>query len=211
MLKKIILNLINIVSILAIGAAVIVLLTVVLTRSGDAPNILGYSVFRVMTGSMEPTIRTDSLIVTQRVEPDQVEVGDVISFYSMDPAHGGAVNTHRVVSIEQDGDQFCYTTKGDANGLADPYLTLSEDMIGKVIFVSYPLGVLVHLLSNPLIFLPFIILPLFLILLYNLIRTIRTAKGLVKEEEEAAIREAVEEIRKQKMEERNRKSQDQDT
>ena len=47
MLKKIVLKIINAISILAIAASVIVLLMVVLTRSGEAPSIMGYSVFRV--------------------------------------------------------------------------------------------------------------------------------------------------------------------
>ena len=98
MLKKIVLNIINGVSVIIIAAAVLVLLTVVLTKSGDVPNILGYSVFRVMTGSMEPAIETDSLIVVKRVEASEIKIGDVISFFSQDPAHGGAVNTHRVTA-----------------------------------------------------------------------------------------------------------------
>ena len=200
MLKRIIINIVNVVSVLAITAAVVVLLSVVLTKSGDAPNILGYSVFRVLTGSMEPTIETDSLIVVKRIDPSEVKEGDIISFYSADPSHGGAVNTHRVVSSEQNGENWIYSTKGDANEIVDRYPVSSRDLIGKVIFISHPLGVVVHLLSNPLIFLPLIVLPLLVILFCNLIRTIRLTKGLVKEEEEAAVREAVEEIRRKKEE-----------
>lgn len=201
MLKKIVLKIINAISILAIAASVIVLLMVVLTRSGEAPSIMGYSVFRVMTGSMEPTIQTDSLIAVKKVEPSQVKEGDVISFYSQDPAHGGAVNTHRVVSVEQNGETWIYETKGDANQVVDQYPVSSEDLIGKVVFVSYPLGVAVHLLSNPLIFIPGILVPLFFILIYNISRTILLTRGLVQEEEEAAVREAVEAIRRKRADE----------
>ena len=123
MLKKIVLNIINGVSVIIIAAAVLVLLTVVLTKSGDVPNILGYSVFRVMTGSMEPAIETDSLIVVKRVEASEIKIGDVISFFSQDPAHGGAVNTHRVTAIEQNGEEWNFVTKGDANQLEDKYLS----------------------------------------------------------------------------------------
>ena len=67
-----------------------------------------------------------------------------------------------------------------------------------MIFTSHPLGLFVRLLANPLIFIPVILLPLFIILLSNLIRTVRLAKQMAKEEEEAAVREALEEIRKKK-------------
>lgn len=196
MLKKIVLNIINGVSVIIIAAAVLVLLTVVLTKSGDVPNILGYSVFRVMTGSMEPAIETDSLIVVKRVEASEIKIGDVISFFSQDPAHGGAVNTHRVTAIEQNGEEWNFVTKGDANQLEDKYVTSSKDLIGKVVYVSHVMGIIVHLLSNPLIFIPVIVLPMFVILVYNLACTIRVTRNIVKEEEEAAVREAVEAIRK---------------
>lgn len=196
MLKKIVLNIINGVSFIIIAAAVLVLLTVVLTKSGDVPNILGYSVFRVMTGSMEPAIETDSLIVVKRVEASEIKIGDVISFFSQDPAHGGAVNTHRVTAIEQNGEEWNFVTKGDANQLEDKYVTSSKDLIGKVVYVSHVMGIIVHLLSNPLIFIPVIVLPMFVILVYNLACTIRVTRNIVKEEEEAAVREAVEAIRK---------------
>lgn len=202
MLKKIILNIINGVSVIVIAAAVFVLLTVVLTKSGDVPNIMGYSVFRVLTGSMEPAIETDSLIVVERVDASEVKTGDIISFFSQDPVHGGAVNTHRVVSIEQNGDNWNFVTKGDANQLEDKYVTSSEDLIGKVVFVSHGMGIMVHLLSNPLIFIPVILLPMFVILVSNLSRTIRLTRKIVKEEEEAAVREAVEAIQKSREEQK---------
>ena len=43
-----------------------------------------------------------------------------------------------------------------------------------------------------------ILLPLFVILFSNLTRTIRLAKQMAKEEEEAAVREALEEIKKKR-------------
>ena len=195
-IKKIFFYIVNIISVIIIASAVIILLTVVLTKSGEAPNVFGYSAFRVLTGSMEPAIETDSLILVRRIDPSEIKEDDIISFYSKDPSHGGAVNTHRVVSVEQDGELWYYTTKGDANQIADKYIVTSNELIGKVIFTSHPLGIFVRLLANPLIFIPVILIPLFVILLSNLIRTVRLAQKMAKEEEEAAVREALEEIRK---------------
>lgn len=195
-IKKVFFYINNTLSVIIIALAVIVLLIVVLTKSGEAPNVFGYSVFRVLTGSMEPAIETDSLILVRRIDPSEIKKDDIISFYSQDPSHGGAVNTHRVVSVEQDGELWYYTTKGDANQIEDKYIVTSNDLIGKVIFTSHTLGLFVRLLANPLIFIPVILLPLFIILLSNLIRIVRLAKKMAKEEEEAAVREALEEIRK---------------
>ncbi|MGN0400157.1 MAG: signal peptidase I [Blautia sp.] len=196
MRKKIVLNIINGISCIAIAAAVFVLLIVVMTKSGDVPNVMGYSAFRVLTGSMEPTIRTDSFILVKRVDASEIKAGDIISYFSKDPAYEGMVNTHRVVSIETDGNKWNFVTKGDANQVQDTYPTAFDDLIGKVVFTSYRLGVAIRLLANPLIFVPLILIPLFGILVYNLIKAIQTTRKIVKEEEEEAIKEALELLKK---------------
>ena len=70
--KKLFFHLITIVSVIIIVMAVCVLLTVVLTKSSEAPNIFGYSVFRVLTGSMEPTIETNYLIVVKSTDTSEI-------------------------------------------------------------------------------------------------------------------------------------------
>ena len=195
MLKKVIYGIINTVSIVIIMAAVLVLCMVVMTKPGKAPEIYGYSVLRVMTGSMEPTYPVDTLIVVKKTDPAEIREGDVISFYSSDPALDGAVNTHRVVNVKQGDNQWIYTTKGDGNNVADPYEVKSGDLIGKVIYDSLPLGKLSRLAANPLVFIPLILLPLAVILVTNLVRTISLAGKIAKEEEERAVKEAIQSIR----------------
>jgi signal peptidase I len=187
-----------VISVCIIACAIFILLSVLFTESGKAPSIFGYSVFRVMTSSMEPTIPLDSMIVVQAADPSELQEGDIISFYSSDPSLDGTVNTHRIVSIGQDGDNYSFKTKGDANNVDDRYDVTEQDIIGKVIFTSYQLGRVVSLLSNPLVFVPIILIPLAIILAMNLYQTVSLAKKIAKEEEEAAVREAVEAIRKKK-------------
>lgn len=198
MIKKIFFGLVNLLSVLVIVAAVVVLCSVVLTRQGEAPKIAGYTVLRITTGSMEPAYKVDTLLLVQETEPEKIKEGDVISFYSTDPALDGAVNTHRVVETKRDGEHWLYTTKGDANNVVDSYTVDSEYLIGKVIGSSYMLGKLARLVSNPLIFIPIILLPLAVILLTNLVRTISLAKKIAKDEEEAAVKEAIQQIREQR-------------
>ena len=203
MLKKLFLKILNVLSIIIILCAIGVLLTTVLTPKGEVPSILGYSFFRVMTGSMEPNIPVDSLIVVKEQEMQDVYVGDVISFFSRDPSLLGEVNTHRIVEIREDGGEFFFATKGDANNVVDRYITREEDVIGKVVFSSLKLGKIIRLVSNPLIFVPLIIGPLVILLGHSLYESFKVAKRLVKEEEEAAVREAIEAIRRKKENERN--------
>lgn len=198
MLKRILLKLLNVLSVVIILCSISVLLTVVLTKKGDVPNIMGYSLFRVMTGSMEPNIPTNSLIVVKRLQPSELREGDVISFYSRDPALRGEVNTHRIIEIRQEAGKYYFATKGDANNVEDKYITQQEDLIGKVIFSSVKLGKFVRLLSNPLVFVPLIIVPLVVLLGQSLWESVTLARIIARDEEEAAVREAVEAIRKKR-------------
>ncbi len=195
-MKKVLLTALNVVSVAIIVFALFILLTVVMTRSGDVPNVLGYSALRVMTGSMEPALPVDSLILTKKTDPAAINAGDIISFYSDDPALGGAVNTHRVLSAAQENGRYVFTTKGDANLIADNYTVEDKDVIGKVVFSSLLVGKLARLLANPLVFIPLIILPLVVVLLSNLIKTVRLAKNAAEEEQKKAVMEAVEAIRR---------------
>ena len=198
MIKKIFFTLVNLISVLVIAAAVVVLLTVVLTKPGEAPQIGGYTVLRITTGSMEPEYKIDTLILVKNVEPDTIKSNDVISFYSKDPALDGAVNTHRVVEVEKDGDHWIYTTKGDANNVVDAYTVDAKYLIGKVVASSLVLGKLARLVSNPLIFIPNILIPLAIILISNIVKTAKLANTLAQEEEEKAVKEALREIREAK-------------
>ena len=200
-MKKVILGIVNVLSAAAIVIALFVLCTVVMTRSGEAPSILGHYVFRVMTGSMEPEIREDALILVQKTDLSEINPEDIISYYSTDPLLNGSVNTHRVVSVEQQGDSYVFATKGDANAMVDHYPALGENVLGKVIFVSYPLGVIVNFLSSPVAFVLLIIIPIFIIFVSNLVRTVSSARKILKEEEEAAVQAAVEELKRRKQEE----------
>lgn len=197
-IKKIIFTLINLLSVLIIAGAVAVLMIVLMTKPGQPPSVAGYTALRITTGSMEPTYGMDTLIVVKKTDPAEIKKGDVISFYSSDPALDGSVNTHRVVSVKKEGNGYIYTTKGDANNTVDAYDVLSKYLIGRVQTSSVILGKISRLAANPLIFIPVILAPLAVILISNFVRTVLLAKQITKEEEEAAVREALEEIKRRK-------------
>ena len=204
MIQKIILHLVNLVSVITIAAAVVVLCIVLLTRPGEAPSIAGYTLFRITTGSMEPTYPVDTLILVKKTDPSRIQTGDVISFYSSDPALDGAVNTHRVTGVQTDGTHWSYKTKGDANNIEDAYSTSEAALIGKVTGSSLFLGKLARLIVNPLLFIPVILIPLAVMLVGNTIKTLKLAKQIAEDEEKRAIEEALQEIRQEKEKRNNR-------
>ena len=206
-MRNIVLKVMNVISVFIIVCSVLALLTVVLAKPGEAPNFFGFSLFRVMTGSMEPTVPTNSLIVVKRVPAKDLEVGDVITFYSRDPSLMGEPNTHRIIRFEEDGGKRYVYTKGDANNIEDRYPTYEEDLIGRVVFSSLGLGKFVRLISNPIIFIPLIIVPLVIMLGRSIYDSVTAAKKLAKEEEEAAVREALAELREKRKAEKEAEDQ----
>lgn len=83
----------------------------------------------VMTDSMEDQIPEKSYIRIQKIDPGEIQVGDVITFYSDDPTIRGQLNTHRVVEIVDGGASFI--TKGDVNLTNDKYAVKADAVVGR--------------------------------------------------------------------------------
>lgn len=92
------------------------------------PKVFGYQVYTVISGSMEPAIPIGSLVYIREVEPEEVQEGDVIAFYSA--SDNGAIIIHRVEKNQVVSGQFI--TKGDANEEKDPLPISYERFIGEV-------------------------------------------------------------------------------
>ena len=82
----------------------------------------------VMTESMEPEIPAKSYIVVKKASASEIEVGDIILFRSDDPDLHNGNNTHRVIEIVGDNEEF--VTKGDNNAAKDKYTAKADNIIG---------------------------------------------------------------------------------
>jgi len=76
----------------------------------------------VTSQSMWPVLKRGDLVFIKSVEPEDIEVGQVIAF-----RHKGGMAVHRVVRT----DEWNITTKGDANLRADSPI-LYNDVVGRV-------------------------------------------------------------------------------
>ena len=121
---------------------------------------------------MEPDIPEGSIVVVKRTDPEKIEVGDVISFISSDPAIAGSVNTHSVIEIDRDEKGLVFTTKGTANPIPDEYKVRPDDVVGVVKFHSLKLGNLYRVLSNRTVLFIITIVPLAVIVIYSLVELI---------------------------------------
>ena len=103
------------------------------------PTVFGFSAAVVVTGSMSPAIEPGDLVVC-RSSADYT-VGDVITFRS-----GTSLVTHRIVGSAENG----YTTKGDANNVADADPVPNGAIVGRVVFTVPKLGIFIEKLRTPL-------------------------------------------------------------
>ena len=95
----------------------------------EVPGIGGYSPMIVLTDSMLPEISSGDLIIAKKIDPKEVKVGDVISFF--DPAgNGTSVVTHRVIEIVEDKGETKWRTRGDNNNTEDKVLVPFENLVG---------------------------------------------------------------------------------
>ena len=143
----------KIVEYLGCGLVILVMLAAVLTYLG--PHI-GWQVDAVLSGSMEPELEVGSLIVTRFVEPEEIAVGDIITF-SSGMADKNQV-THRVVGIGHSSAIY-FETKGDANDTPDPTTVPGWNLIGKVVFTAYYWGYITEFIKTPFGFLLAVVIP----------------------------------------------------
>ena len=107
-------------------------------------RLLGYQVFNVISGSMEPAYQTGSLIYVKEVDPYEIKVGDPITFVLNEDL---VVATHRVVEIDAENQHFY--TKGDANETADASPVHFNNVIGVPQFGIPLLGYVSDFIQNP--------------------------------------------------------------
>lgn len=100
--------------------AMSIVLIFVARINGTTPTFLGYSIFRISSGSMEPELLVGDVILGKSViSPEEIKVGDVIT-YKGSGEFAGKLITHKVIAAphEQDGT-IMLQTKGTANDIPD--------------------------------------------------------------------------------------------
>lgn len=104
----------------------LILLTVILSALPvTLPRLRGLEVYSVVSGSMEPAIPVGSVLYVEHAEPEELEEGEVVAFYS-----GDSVVSHRLVRNNTVEGEL--TTKGDANAGEDLNAVPYGSVIGRV-------------------------------------------------------------------------------
>lgn len=123
---------------------VLVAIVVVIAALLVGAKVIGFQTYSVLSGSMEPTYHTGSLIYVKKTDPQDIKVGDPITFVLDENL---TVATHRVIKID-DPNQHFYT-QGDANEYPDASPVHYKNLIGKPVFTIPYLGYFANYVQNP--------------------------------------------------------------
>lgn len=107
---------------------ILIVLVILLCSLLVFPGMIGFHMYNVLSGSMEPTVPVGSLLYVRAEEPGDVEEEDIIAFYGS--LEDSGIITHRVVKNNLVSGTFI--TKGDANEKEDPEPVFYDNFIGKV-------------------------------------------------------------------------------
>ena len=126
-----------------LGTAILIFV-ILLCIPFTIPKVLGGQIYTVVSGSMEPEIPVGSLVYVDGVEPEDVQVEDVIAFYGGRDAN--AIITHRVVENRVVVGEFI--TKGDANQENDLNPVNYHELIGRVEWSIPEVGMIAQILTG---------------------------------------------------------------
>ena len=127
-------------SILALAAALFSFLQA--KKTGEPITVFGYRPVYVLTGSMEPYMMTDSIVITRAVgDGETLREGDVVTYRVEDADGKELAITHRILEIQEDG---LILTKGDNNRVADAYPITADNADAKVVLPLNWTAQLIH-------------------------------------------------------------------
>ena len=127
--KVIYLNFMNVVFTFIIIWEVITLIGLIINPHKE-PSLFGFKTFQIVSGSMEPELSVNDIVIVKKVKQKKIKEGDIITFKN----RYGEIVTYRVYYVARNtqNDQV-YGTKGDANNTEDDGQVSYENIEGKYV------------------------------------------------------------------------------
>ncbi len=100
-----------------------------IANEDEVPGIFGRTPLIVLTDSMYPEIESGDIIICKDIDPEDVKVGDVISFFDPE-GNGTSVVTHRVNDVITYEGKLYFRTQGDNNNAEDKASVPAENLVG---------------------------------------------------------------------------------
>lgn len=137
-----------------------------------------YKLLIVQSGSMEPAIKTGSVVVVKPAE--NYKTGDIITF---EDKGKDRTTTHRVADVEVVSGQTYYITQGDANNAEDSSKVSENKVVGKVLTSVPYAGYILAFAKEPIGFVLLVIVPCAIIILEEIGKIYKEIKKGKKKEE----------------------------
>lgn len=161
------------------GAAVLALLA--LAGLMVFPTVVGWQGVVVLSGSMEPTLKTGGIAFVEPVDTSTIKAGDVITYTH--PERANSQITHRVVEVFEESGFLRFRTKGDANTDIDQEPVPESAVVGKVQLTVPYVGRLVQSLRDRETYYIFVGIPASLLILSELYNIGKELTGRAKRKE----------------------------
>ena len=173
--KRILNTVINVILVIAIIlAALCTYVSYVSTSGSGTPSIFGISIFSIQTDSMYPNLLAGDLIIGKAVDPGDLRMDDVITYWTVIDGNK-VLNTHRIVGIYDGGGYLIFETKGDANTAIDALTVHENAIVSKYTGTRVEgMGKAFDYLQTSTGFLLVVVIPVFLFFLYHLVQFFRT-------------------------------------
>ena len=163
---KTIKTILGIILIIIIYNIILVGISIIDKESGI--SIWGYKAYIITSDSMEPKISVGDIIIVKKLNEDEIETNDIITFYDENK-----ITTHRVVNIDSSNGYKEYKTKGDNNNIDDDKSVLFKNIIGEVIIVIPLLGNIILFMKNQVI----VLITILIILLFCFYKIVKIEKS----------------------------------
>lgn len=133
--------------------------------------------YTIISPSMTPGIQVYDVVFVVKKDAKDIQIGDIVSYYSTNSYFGKTPITHRVVEKfnGQDGS-ITFRTRGDANPVMDDEVVMSNNIIGTVRFVIPQLGRVQFFLASKGGWFIAILVPALGIIIYDIMKLIKLIK-----------------------------------
>ena len=195
---------------------VLFLLMVCLQRfSNNEVSFFDYRLFTVASGSMAPQFNVGDVLIAKETAPEDIKVGDSLTYLGNSGTFTGKVVTHEVTRIEKTtSGEYIFHTKGKANLIEDPPV-YQKQVYGVIVWNPKILSFIYKIVGTQYGLFIFVVLPIFYIIGSEMLTAMieneekrrkeyeeRKAAREKKEQEELENKEEIENKEETKVEEK---------
>lgn len=120
-----------------------------IVKPNKIPDIFGYKMFIVLDDNMDQTIKYGDLVFTRNIEPENLELNNLISFKN----NANKVTIHRITKISEDNIGRQFEMQNSTNEVEDTKYVRDEQVEGIIIYRIPNIGLILFKIQEPYVIL----------------------------------------------------------